>query len=118
MTMNHTSTAVPVRTTEDWYCECIDGARQVTIQRPRCPRNRLDRFLFKLFDTPTERELELDTVGSVVWIHCDGSTTIENIANTLDETFSTERINPIYETLRYFLMQLSELDLIRYEESI
>ncbi|RRJ31450.1 PqqD family protein [Halocatena pleomorpha] len=110
-------TAVPIRTTDDWHCEQIDGTPHVTIQRPRRVRNRLDRFLFKLFDTPTDRELELDAVGSAVWLECDGSTTTEEIANELKATFAPERVDPVSETLPYFLTQLSEFELIRYESA-
>lgn len=109
-------TAIPIRTTEDWHCEQSQGKRQVTIQRRRRARNRLDRFLFNLFDTPTDRELELDAVGTAVWLLCDGETTVEEIANELDATFPSERIEPIDETLLYFLTQLTELGLIRYED--
>ncbi len=109
-------TAVPVRTTDNWHCEQIEGTPQVTIQRPRRVRNRLDQLLFKLFDTP-QTELELDAVGSVVWLQCDGATTAEEIANELDATFAPERIDPVSETLPYFLRQLSELGLIRYADS-
>ncbi|EMA49722.1 PqqD family protein [Halococcus thailandensis] len=104
----------PVRTTEDWDCERVDGDPNVTIQRPRRPRNRIDEFLFDLFDTPTERELELDAVGSIVWRHCDGETTTAAIADELAARVPDERIEPVDETLSYFLAQLAELDLIRY----
>ncbi|EMA46515.1 PqqD family protein [Halococcus saccharolyticus] len=110
------STATPIRTTEDWDCERVDGSRKVTIQRPRQPRNRLDEFLFDLFDTPTERELELDAVGSVVWCHCDGDTTMAELADELAATVPEERIEPVGDTLSYFLAQLAELNLIRYAD--
>ena len=81
-----------IRTTEDWNCEHVDGDPSVTIQRPRRPRNRIDRLLLDLFDTPTERELELDSVGSVVWCHCDGETTVAELADELSATVPEERI--------------------------
>lgn len=116
--MNRTPTAVPIWTTDDWHCERVEGTRKVTIRRLRQPRNRLDRVLFDLFDTPTERELELDTVGSTVWLHCDGEMTVAEIARELDANFPAERIEPVAETLSYFLAQLAELGLIRYRESL
>lgn len=60
--------------------------------------------------------LKLNAVGIVVWLQCDGSTTVEEIANELDATFPTERIEPVAETSPYFLTQLTELGLIRYED--
>ena len=107
---------VPMRTTADWDCERVDGTRRVTIIRERETRNRLDRFLFELFDTPTERELEFDAVGSAVWLGCDGETTVGELADDLATEFPSERIEPVDQTLSYFLAELSELDLIRCEE--
>lgn len=106
---------VPVRTTEDWERETVDGELRVTIQRPQQPQNRLDRALFRLVGGPSERELDLDAVGSVVWLNCDGTTTVPELGHVLDESFSDERVAPIDETLSYFLAQLAELELIRYE---
>lgn len=114
--MEHSS-LLPVRTTADWDCERVDGTRRVTIVRDRETRNRLDRFLFDLFDTPTERELELDAVGSAVWVGCDGETTVDELVDDLASEFPGERIEPVDQTLTYFLAELSELDLIRYEKS-
>jgi hypothetical protein len=116
--MNRDPTAIPIRTTEAWDSKRVDGTRQVTIQRPQQARNRLDQFLFELFDTPTDRELELDAVGSVVWLECDGTTPINELAAELDARFPDERIEPVAETLIYFLAELAELGLIRYEESV
>lgn len=108
-------TALPVRTTDDWECEDVDGVQQVSIQRPRHARNRVDGFFMELFDTPTDRELDLDAVGSTVWLHCDGSTMVEEIASQLDATFPTDRIEPVAETLSYFLQQLAKLGLVRFK---
>src|SRR5699024_1367058 len=84
------SAMVPMRTTAAWDCERVDGTRRVTIIRERETRNRLDRFLFELFDTPTERELEFDAVGSAVWLGCDGETTVGELADDLATEFPSE----------------------------
>ncbi len=114
----------PVRTTDRWREEPItdddsgersagDPDSRVVITRRREPRNRLDAFLFRLFDTPRERDLRLDPVGSEVWRRCDGDHTVAGIEAALDERFSDERVAPVEETLSYFLTQLSELGLVR-----
>lgn len=114
----------PVRTTDRWREEPIaddsggasdaDGPdRRVVVTRRREPHNRLDAVLFRLFDTPRERDLRLDPVGSEVWRRCDGDHTVAEIEAALDERFSDERIAPVGETLSYFLTQLSELGLVR-----
>lgn len=110
-------TTVPVRTTDHWERRTEDGETRVTIHRPQEPRNRLDGALMRLFGGPTDRELDLDAVGSLVWLHCDGETTVAGIEKRLAEEFPEDRIAPVEETLAYFLAQLAELGVLRYRES-
>ncbi|QLG47578.1 PqqD family protein [Natrinema halophilum] len=111
----HAPTAVPKRTVSEWTEISVDGELRVMITWTKSPRNRLDRFLFTLFGTNREHELTLDAVGSTVWRQCDGTHTASEIASILAGTYDAERVEPVEETLAYFLMQLEERDLIRFD---
>jgi len=113
----HGPTAVPRRDAEDWEVATVDGEPRVTIHWTKRPRNRLDRFLFDLFGTDRERELEFDPVGTTVWRHCDGDHTVAEIAERVAASHDADRVDPVDETLAHFLMRLEERDLVRFEES-
>ena len=109
--------AEPTRHALDWYeREEYDerGEPLVTVLKEREPHNRLDKLLFKVFNTPRKRELDLDPIGSVIWRHCDGNHSVAELADLIESRFPTDRIEPVEETLTYFLSQLSELDLIQF----
>lgn len=112
----HPPTAVPIRTTDEWTVTQTDDAVQVTITRTVSPRNRVDRFLFDLFGADRDRELVLDAVGATVWQACDGSHTVSDVASIVAQEHDSERVAPVDETLSHFLMQLTEKELLRFEE--
>ncbi|NKE37072.1 PqqD family protein [Natronococcus sp. JC468] len=112
----HAPSAVPRRDDDDWRETTVDGESRVEITWTKTPRNRLDRFLFDLFGTSRERELTLDSVGATVWRHCDGDHTISEIAAIVADAHDADRVEPVDETLAYFLMQLEERGLIRFED--
>ncbi len=113
----HGPTAVPRRDAEDWEVATVDGEPRVTIHWTKRPRNRLDRFLFDLFGTDRERELELDPVGTTVWRHCDGDHTVAEIAERVAASHDPDRVAPVDETLAHFLMRLEERGLVRFDAS-
>lgn len=112
----HAPTAIPKRVADDWTETTVDGESRVTVRWTKSPRNRVDRFLFDLFGTDRERELELDPVGATVWRHCDGDHTVADIASVVAESHDSDRVEPVDETLAHFLMQLEERGLIRFED--
>ncbi|AQL44683.1 hypothetical protein BV210_18160 (plasmid) [Halorientalis sp. IM1011] len=112
----HGPESVPVRDCAEWSMEPVDGTERATITWQLTAQNRLDRFLFDLFGTDRERELTLDPVGSTVWQHCDGDHTVAEIASIVADEHDPERVEPVDETLSYFLVQLDERDLLSFRE--
>jgi hypothetical protein len=55
--------------------------------------------------------IHLDDVGTFVWDHMDGETTIGAIADHVRAKFG-DRVEPIYDRLRLFLQQLEQGRLI------
>jgi len=86
----------------DWEIE--EETNRVVILRPK--------FLYPPVKKVAERlmkkkvfKIKLDKLGSLVWQHCDGQTTVERIGQILGETFGPE-IEPIYERLSQFIFRL------------
>jgi len=51
-------------------------------------KTRSGKLLSKLFPSPpSEKTIQLDKVGSVVWELCDGNSTVKNIVDALYEKF-------------------------------
>ncbi|AEH25349.1 PqqD family protein [Pyrococcus yayanosii] len=61
------------------------------------------------------RRLELDEVGAYVWQLCDGRRNVEEIGRKLREKFGDE-VEPLYERLVTFLLQLAKRGLITFKE--
>ncbi|HII61067.1 PqqD family protein [Pyrococcus horikoshii] len=59
------------------------------------------------------RRLELDEIGAYVWELCDGTRNVEEIGKLLKARFG-EKVEPLYERLLTFLIQLQRRNLIRF----
>ncbi|WP_058486088.1 PqqD family protein [Defluviitalea phaphyphila] len=69
-------------------------------------RNRpFDKFMHKIFKTPLKTTIELDEIGSFVWNECDGTKTINDIAENLEEKFG-KRVQPVLERLLTYIRTL------------
>jgi hypothetical protein len=55
--------------------------------------------------------VNLDEIGSTIWLHCDGATTVQTIAEELKKKFG-DKIEPIEERLVKFFHQIERGDLI------
>ncbi|WP_229732400.1 MULTISPECIES: PqqD family protein [Halarchaeum] len=91
-----------------------NGTRHATITWEIQARNRIDQVLFELFRTDRKRKLTLDPVGSTVWNCCNGDYTVADIATVIAEEYDAQRVEPVDETLSYFLVQLNERGLLSF----
>ncbi len=62
------------------------------------------------------RRVELDEYGVFVWELCDGSRTVKEIGKKLKERFG-DSVEPLYERLVTFLLELYKRNLISFGES-
>lgn len=64
--------------------EEVDGKAVLTIPRPNNWRTKLVNVFFPVPDT---RNVVLDSIGSLVWRHCDGQNNIDQIARELQREY-------------------------------
>ncbi len=88
----------------------MEGDR-VVVLRPRFLRGLLARWLQPLLRRPYFR-VHLDAVGSFVWLRCDGSTPVGQIAQAMEEHFG-KQVAPAVDRLALFLRQLEQGQMIR-----
>jgi hypothetical protein len=101
---------VPWRTHE--WTDAESG--QVKILVPRSGRRRLGSWIATRLDRP-HIAVKLDEIGSSVWRACDGTSTVRDIARTLEAEFG-ERIEPLHERLGKFFAELERSRFIRWRE--
>jgi hypothetical protein len=79
---------------------------RAVLLRPKFMRGPLARWVQPRLRRPYYR-IHLDDIGTFVWDHLDGETTVGRIAERAKEHFG-ERIEPVYERLHLFLQQLEQ----------
>jgi len=84
----------------------------VTILAPRF-RNGIFKKLFQPRLKKPFLKVDLDEIGSEVWLLCDGKRNIKEIGERLKEKFA-ERIEPCYERLSLFFKQLENARFIEF----
>ncbi len=90
----------------------IDEARFVTVLMPRF-RNRVMKRLFEPRHKSPFIKIKLDEIGSEVWLLCDGTRNVGEIAAMMREKFN-ERIEPCNDRLALFFRQLEQARFISY----
>ena len=90
----------------------IDEARIVTVLMPRF-RNRVMKRLFEPRHKSPFIKIKLDEIGSELWLLCDGTRNVGEIAALMREKF-TERIEPLNDRLAIFFRQLEQARFISY----
>ncbi|ACL69865.1 PqqD family protein [Halothermothrix orenii] len=90
----------------DWQ-EDEDGNLTLIIKR----NGWIDRIFQKVFKTPKQTTLELDKVGSFVWLECDGNQDLNQIAKKLKKQYPEEAA-PVYDRLVTFIGILKNNGLI------
>ena len=84
----------------------------VTILAPRF-KNGIFKKLFQPRLKKPFLKVDLDEIGSEVWLLCDGKRNIREIGERLKEKFA-ERIEPCYERLSIFFKQLENARFIEF----
>ena len=107
-TQNEMLDGIPIRSV-DWYVD--DDTGRIVLKRPKF----ITPWAQKLF-RPTFKSdyfaVKLDDIGSVVWRNCDGRKTVSEIGKILGKQFGSD-IEPIYERLFKFFVQLHKAKMIR-----
>ena len=89
------------------------GDELVSVLVPRFHRAWLVRLSKRL--GLTERRVNLDAQGSLVWSLCDGAHSVEEIGCALADRFG-EAVKPVEERLPRFLSQLAQHEMIALED--
>ena len=84
----------------------------VTLQAPRFKSRFMRRWIEPRLKRPFLK-VELDEIGSSVWMLCDGNRNVKDIAELMRRRFG-ERIEPCYERLGLFFQQLEANRFITY----
>ena len=90
----------------------IDEAHLVTVLMPRF-KNRFMKRLFEPRHKSPFIKINLDEIGSEVWLLCDGARTIGEISALMREKFN-ERIEPCNDRLAVFFRQLEQAHFVSY----
>ena len=89
----------------------VDDDGVVTVRMPRFQKEWMIHFFVPRWKSPFIKTT-LDRVGSFVWMQCDGTQTVHDIAERMREEFG-EDIEPVYDRLRLFFQQLGKREYIR-----
>jgi hypothetical protein len=84
----------------------------VTLLAPRFKSRLMRRWILPRLKRPFFR-VELDDIGSGLWLLCDGKRNVKEIAGIMRERFE-ERIEPCYERMGLFFQQLEGARFITY----
>jgi hypothetical protein len=84
----------------------------VTLHAPRFKSRILRRLLVPRLKRPSFK-VELDDIGSALWLLLDGERDVKEIARVMHERFG-ERIEPCYDRMGMFFQQLERARFITY----
>lgn len=84
-----------------------DSAAHLVVPRS----NFVERMSVRFFNQPDSIKVRLDSLGNYVLSHCDGTTTVSDIADGLEEEFG-EDAKPILPRLVKFLQMVEANDWI------
>ncbi len=70
-----------------------------------------NRFGQKFLKKPVQSKIQLDPLGSFIWTHIDGKTSIYEIAQKVEEQFG-EKAEPLYPRLTEFIKTLQKVHYI------
>jgi len=91
-----------------------DDQGLVTLLKPKFKNPFLVRYLLPRLKNPHFR-IKLDTVGSFIWIQCNGRRTVKELAENLEAKFG-DKVKPVDERLMLFLQNLEKHCFIIYQE--
>ena len=90
-----------------------DEQAQVVILAPRFTNKWLLKMLVPRMKSPSYR-VNMDAVGSWVWLNCDGEKTVEEIGKGLVKKFG-ENVEPVYDRLGQLFRIMEEHLFIRFK---
>jgi len=99
---------VPVRANYDWT---VDEQGLVHIEVPKFQSN-IGKKLCRLLRRKETFTADMDRLGSIVWLHCDGKKNVNDILQVLREECSDEK--DLDQRLFLFLRQMNNLNYILY----
>jgi len=105
-------TLIPHRSVE-WE-EAED--KRIVLLVPKFRSGPVARWIQSWLPRPHIR-VRLDEFGSFMWKCCDGSTSIESIAERMRQQFG-ERVEPVHNRLSMFMNKLTRGDLLTFEQPI
>jgi len=76
---------------------------------------RVEKFARWLVNKPTVSDVELDNLGSKVWMSIDGKNTVYDIGVILEQTFG-EKCSPTYDRLTMYLRYLVKKGWISFDK--
>jgi hypothetical protein len=86
----------------------------IILLKPKFNNSFLKKYLLPNFKNPNFR-VNLDEYGSKVWRLIDGSRSVQQIADSLRETFG-ESVEPVYDRVGQFMRSLSSNKFIIYRD--
>lgn len=101
----------PRRTVETWT---VDGATGCVVVTHRKALGSVEARLTRLLRGTTVVNRPLDEFGSAIWLMCDGSHTVEEIARSLEARYH-ERFEPALPRTLKFVEVLAQRRLVTVE---
>ncbi|BEP29988.1 PqqD family protein [Helicovermis profundi] len=102
---------VPKRKKNQEFIVSSDGLVKIIIPRDGI----VDRFVRFFIKTPKKMEIELDEIGSTVWIAVDGKNSIGDVGNILLDKFG-DKIEPLHKRLAEYIVILRNNKFIYLEK--
>ena len=90
----------------------VHESNLVTLLTPRFRSGIMKKVLQPRLKKPFLK-VDLDEIGSEVWLLCDGRRNVQEIADRLKEKFR-EKVEPCHERLGLFFKQLERAGFIRF----
>lgn len=101
---------IPVKRSHvNWVKE--EGLIKLKIYR----KHWYDKIMHRLFKTPLEITVDLDEIGSCVWMLIDGERDIAEIGKLLEAELG-EKVSPTYPRLTTFMKYLYNADFISFRD--
>ena len=100
---------IPVRTIE-WS---KDEEGKVTLLKPKYKSSFSKKHILPRIKNPNFK-VKLDEIGSYLWLLFDGEKKVDQIAVLFQQQFG-ERVEPLYDRLAKFLMNLEKNGFIKFK---
>lgn len=100
---------VPVQNTK---CEIKEDGL-VVLFKPKFANSLLVKYLLPLMKRPYYK-IKLDDIGSFFWLKCNGTRTVQEIAELHKSKFE-DKVEPLYDRIAQFLASLEKNRLIIFK---